>query len=209
MTPLKKLLKRARAHPRIAAACLVLALLAGATLALHRQATQEANARKSPEALRMEQRPDDWLARPQNVSEFRQALDAGALSLVGLANGRPDLVLYTLKTGEKASSTVPGCTASGCAGTILDKLGDKSAQAGFALVSVDIDPRTTSQRLLDVINNLVSPLILVSALIGALFVGVKLQAGVGGAASRLSTRPQTQFADAIGNDEAKAALNRV
>ena len=209
MTPLKKLLKRARAHPRIAAACLVLALLASATLALHRQATQEANARKSPEALRMEQRPDDWLARPQNVSEFRQALDAGALSLVGLANGRPDLVLYTLKTGEKASSTVPGCTASGCAGTILDKLGDKSAQAGFALVSVDIDPRTTSQRLLDVINNLVSPLILVGALIGALFVGVKLQAGVGGAASRLSTRPQTQFADAIGNDEAKAALNRV
>ena len=209
MTPLKKLLKRARAHPRIAAACLVLALLASATLALHRQATHEANARKSPEALRMEQRSDDWLARPQNVSEFRQALDAGALSLVGLANGRPDLVLYTLKTGEKASSTVPGCTASGCAGTILDKLGDKSAQAGFALVSVDIDPRTTSQRLLDVINNLVSPLILVGALIGALFVGVKLQAGVGGAASRLSTRPQTQFADAIGNDEAKAALNRV
>ena len=209
MTPLKKLLKRARAHPRIAAACLVLALLASATLALQRQATQEANARKSPEALRMEQRPDDWLARPQNVSEFRQALDADALSLVGLANGRPDLVLYTLKTGEKASSTVPGCTASGCAGTILDKLGDKSAQAGFALVSVDIDPRTTSQRLLDVINNLVSPLILVGALIGALFVGAKLQAGVGGAASRLSTRPGTQFADAIGNDEAKAALNRV
>ncbi len=209
MTPLKKLLKRARAHPRIAAACLVLALLASATLALHRQATQEVNARKSPEALRMEQRPDDWLARQQNVSEFRHALDAGALSLVGLANGRPDLLLYTLKTGEKASSTVPGCTASGCAGTILDKLGDKSAQAGFALVSVDIDPRTTSQRLLDVINKLVSPLILVGALIGALFVGVKLQASVGGAASRLSTRPQTQFADAIGNDEAKAALNRV
>ena len=209
MTPLKNLLKRARAHPRIAAACLVLALLASATLALQRQATQEANARKSPEALRMEQRPDDWLARQQNVSEFRHALDAGALSLVGLANGRPDLVLYTLKTGEKASSTVPGCTASGCAGTILDKLGDKSAQAGFALVSVDIDPRTTSQRLLDVINKLVSPLILVGALIGALFVGVKLQASGGGAASRLSARPGTQFADAIGNDEAKAALNRV
>ena len=209
MTPLKKLLKCARANPRVAAACLVLALLGSAIVALHGRATQEANARKSPEALRMEQSPEDWLARQQNVSEFRQALDAGALSLVGLANGRPDLVLYTLKTGEKASSTVPGCTASGCAGTVLDKLGDKSAQAGFALVSVDIDPRTTSQRLLDVINNLLSPLILVATLIGALFVGIKLQAGVGGAASRLSTRPGTQFADAIGNDEAKAALNRV
>ena len=209
MTPLKMLLKCARANPRVAAACLVLALLGSAIVALHGRATQEANARKSPEALRMEQSPEDWLARQQNVSEFRQALDAGALSLVGLANGRPDLVLYTLKTGEKASSTVPGCTASGCAGTVLDKLGDKSAQAGFALVSVDIDPRTTSQRLLDVINNLLSPLILVATLIGALFVGIKLQAGVGGAASRLSTRPGTQFADAIGNDEAKAALNRV
>jgi cell division protease FtsH len=77
------------------------------------------------------------------------------------------------------------------------------------LVSVDVDPRTASHRLLDLFNSLLSPLLLVATLVGALFVGAKLQAGVGGAASKLSTRPETQFADAIGNDEAKAALNRV
>ena len=209
MKSLHKILKHARANPRIPAVFAVLALLGGAVIALNGHATNEANARKSPEALQLEKSPEAWLTRRQNVSEFRSALDAGALALVALANGQPGLVLYTLKSGEKASATVPGCTNFGCAGTVLDKLGDKSAAAGFALVSVDVDPRTTSQQLLAVINNLVSPLILVGALIGALFVGIKLQAGVGGAASRLSTRPQTQFADAIGNDEAKAALNRV
>ena len=77
------------------------------------------------------------------------------------------------------------------------------------MVRVDVDPRTASHRLLDIVNGLLSPLLLVATLVGALFVGAKLQAGVGGAASKLSTRPETQFADAIGNDEAKAALNRV
>ncbi len=152
---------------------------------------------------------DDWLAHQRNVSEFRTALEARNLSVVGLANGHPGLILYTLRTGEKASSTVPGCTALGCAGTLLERLGDKSLEAGFALVSVDVDPRTASHRLLDMVNSLLSPLLLVATLVGALFVGAKLQAGVGGAASKLSTRPATQFGDAIGNDEAKAALHRV
>ncbi len=209
MKSLHKILKQARANPRIPAVVAVLALLGGAVITLHGQATSEANARKSPEALQLEKSPEAWLTRRQNVSEFRSALDAGALTLVALANGQPGLVLYTLTSGEKASATVPGCTPLGCAGTVLDKLGDKSAQAGFALVGVDVDPRTGSQRMLDLINNLLSPLILLAALIGALFVGIKLQSGAGGSASRLSTRPQTQFADAIGNDEAKAALNRV
>ena len=208
----KKLLERARANPRIPAALLVLALLGSAVVMLNGRATQEADARKSLETLHLEKSPEDWLAHPQNVSEFRKALDAGALSVVGLASGQAGLVLYTLKTGEKASSTVPGCSASGCTGTVLDRLGDMSAkagEAGFALVSIDVDPRTTSHRMLDVLNSLLSPLLLVATLVGALFVGAKLQAGVGGAASKLSTRPETQFADAIGNDEAKAALNRV
>ncbi|MBC7481793.1 MAG: AAA family ATPase, partial [Rhizobacter sp.] len=212
MKSLKKLLDRTRANPRIPVALLMLALLGGAIVALHGRAAQETDARKSRETLQLEKSPEDWLAHPRNVSEFRQALDAGALSVVGLASGQAGLVLYTLKTGEKASSTVPGCSVSGCAGTVLDRLGDMSAkagQAGFALVSVDVDPRTTSHRVLDAVNSLLSPLLLVATLVGALFVGAKVQAGVGGAASRLSTRPETQFADAIGNDEAKAALNRV
>ena len=209
MKSLQKMLKQARANPRIPAVIAALALLGGGVIALHGQATTEANARKSPEALQLEKSPEAWLSRRQNASEFRSALDAGTLSMVALANGQPGLLLYTLRSGEKASATVPGCTSFGCTGTVLDKLGDKSAQAGFALVGVDVDPRTRSQQWLAVVNNLLSPLLLGAALIGALFVGVKLQSGVGGAASRLSTRPKTQFDDAIGNDEAKAALNRV
>ena len=154
MKSLHKILKQARANPRIPAVFAALALLGGAVLALHGHATNDANARKSPEALQLEKSPEAWLTRRQNVSEFRSALDAGALTLVALANGQPGLVLYTLTSGEKASATVPGCTPLGCAGTVLDKLGDKSAQAGFALVGVDVDPRTGSQRLLDLINGI-------------------------------------------------------
>ena len=206
---MKAFLERARADPRIPLAVLLLALLVGGLAVLNQRAAQERDARKSPEALQLEKNPEDWLAHPQNAAHFRHALEAHDLALVGLANGQTGVILYTLKNGEKASATVPGCTALGCAGTELDRLGDKSAEAGFTLVGVDVDARTASHRALDAINGLLSPLILLATLVGALFVGVKLQAGIGGAASRLSTRPETQFADAIGNAEAKAALNRV
>jgi cell division protease FtsH len=209
MKTFQTLLKRARANPRVPAAVLIVALSMGGLIALNKRAAHEADTRKIPEALQLEKNPEDWLAHQHNPSHLRQALDARNVSLVGLANGQSGLVLYTLKSGEKASAMVPGCTALGCAGTVLDRLGDKSAEAGFTLVGVDVDARTASHRALDVINSLLSPLILMATLIGALFVGVKLQAGIGGAASRLSTRPQTQFADAVGNEEAKAALNRV
>ncbi len=209
MTPLIHLFKRARANPRMAVALGVIAVMGSALVALNGQVAQEATARKSADVVLLENAPQDWLAHQQNISEFRRALDADALSLVGLVNGQPGLVLYTLKTGEKASSTVPGCTVSGCAGSVLDKLVDSSARAGFALVSVNVDPRTPSRRWLDGVNALLSPLLLMAVLVGTLFAGLKLQAGAGGAASRLSIRPETRFADAIGNAEAKAALNRV
>ena len=209
MKKFRNLLKRARANPGVPFALLLATLLVAGLVVLNGKVVQEADSRKTPEALQFERAPEDWLAHEKNVSAFRKALDAGQLSVVGLANARPGLVLYTLKNGEKASASVPGCTASGCDGTVLDKLGDKSALAGFDLVRVDIDPRTLSRRLLDVVDALLSPLILVAGMVAALFVGFKLQTGVGGAASKLSVRPETQFADAIGNDEAKAALNRV
>ncbi len=215
MKTFRKLIKRARANPRVLVAGLLAASLVGGLVALNQRATQESDARKSPEVLQLEKNPQEWLSHQQNASHFQRALDARSLALVGLANGQSGqsgqsgTVLYTLKNGEKASAAVPGCTALGCAGTVLDRLGEKSAAAGFTLVGVDVDARTPSHRVLDVINSLLSPLILVATLIGALFVGVKLQTGIGGAASRLSTRPETQFADAVGNEEAKAALNRV
>lgn len=209
MNVFQQLLKRARANPRAPLALLVVGLLLLGFVALSGKAAQEANARKSAEALQFEESPEHWLAHDRSVSEFRKLLDSGDLSVVGLATTQPGLVLYTLKSGEKASSTVPGCSALGCAGTVLDKLGDKSVSAGFSLVGIAVDPRTASRRLLDIIESLLSPLLLLGTMVGALFVGAKLQTGMGGAASKLSARPETQFADAIGNDEAKAALNRV
>src|ERR1700722_12760902 len=206
---LKKLLHGARSHYPLSIAVLVAVFLLLGVIALTEKASRESDARKSPETLQFEKAPDGWLTHQKSVAEFRNALNAGNLSAVGLDSAEPGLVLYTLKSGEKDSTIVPGCTMLGCAGTALDSLGDKSAQAGFALVRVQVDPRTESRRLLDTLTNLLSPLLVAAALVGALFVSIRLQSGMGGAASRLAVRPKTQFTDAIGQEEAKAALNRV
>ncbi|MBC7779345.1 MAG: AAA family ATPase [Proteobacteria bacterium] len=209
MNSFRTLLKLVRANRRGVVAAGLTALLVLGLGMLNGRVTQETNARKSPEALQFEQTPDDWLARQESVTEFRRALDEGTLTAVGLAASQPGLVLYTLNDGKKASTTVPGCTALGCAGTVLDRVADRSADTGFALVRIEIDPRTASRRLLDGVGAVLSPLLLLATIVIALFMVARLQTGVGGAASRLSTRPETRFADAIGNDEAKAALNRV
>src|ERR1700689_5398186 len=189
---LKKLLRRVRSHYWLSIALLVTAFLLVGVVCLSEKASRESDARKSPEALQFEKTPDDWLAHQRNVAEFRQALNAGTLSAVGLDRAEPGLVLYTLKSGEKGSTIVPGCTMLGCAGTALDSLGDKSAQAGFSLVRVEVDPRTASRRVLDILTGLLSPVLLVAALLGACVVGIRLQRGMGGAASRLATRPKTR-----------------
>src|ERR1700692_4500409 len=206
---LKKTLQRVRAHYRLSIALLTAVFLLLGVIPLTEKASRESDARKSPEALQFEKAPDGWLAHQKNAAEFRKALNAGNLSAVGLDSAEPGLVLYTLKSGEKFSTIVPGCTMLGCAGTALDSLGDKSAQAGFALVRIEVDPRTASRRLVDMLTSLLSPLLVVAAVVGALFVSIRLQSGAGGAASRLAVRPKTQFTDAIGQEEAKAALNRV
>jgi cell division protease FtsH len=206
---LKKLLHGARSYYPLSIAVLVAVFLLLGVIALTEKASRESDARKSPEALQFEKAPDGWLTHPKSVAEFRNALNAGNLSAVGLDSAEPGLVLYTLKSGEKGSTIVPGCTIVGCAGTALDSLGDKSAQTGFALVRVEVDPRTASRRLLDILTGLLSPMLLVAAFLGACVVGIRLHHGMGGAASRLAVRPKTQFADAIGQEEAKAALNRV
>jgi cell division protease FtsH len=206
---LKKLLARARSNIRLSIALLVAVFLLLGVISLTEKASRESDARKSPEALQFEKEPDGWLAHQKNAAEFRKALNAGNLSAVGLDSAEPGLVLYTLKSGEKFSTIVPGCTMLGCAGTALDSLGEKSAQAGFALVRVHVDPRPGSLRLLDMLTSLLSPVLLVAAVVGALFASIRLQSGMGSAASRLAIRPKTQFTDAIGQEEAKAALNRV
>jgi Tfp pilus assembly protein PilV len=168
MRYLLRLAGSARANPRGPLAGLVLLVALLGLLALQGRAAEEANARKSALALRFEQSAQDWLARPQDLSHFRRASDAGQLAAVGLAAAPPGLVLYTLKNGEQASTTVPNCTAAGCLGTLLDRFDDKAAAAGFALVRVDVDPRTASRRWLDAIAGVLSPLLLVGVFVFAM-----------------------------------------
>ncbi|WP_234414053.1 AAA family ATPase [Ideonella sp. A 288] len=207
--PTRPWLERARTHPREAIALAVAALLLLGLAVLYAVAGREADARKSLEARQFESATQDWLAHEKNISEFRTALQAGQVAAVGLPKAQPGLLLYTLKDGQRASATMPGCSATGCAGSAMDKLLDDSARAGFALVSVDIDPRSGRRRLLDLVDGLVPPVLLLGAVVVALLMAQRLQSGMGGAASKLAVRPDTHFGDVIGSDEAKAALNRV
>ena len=209
MTAWKKTVKRLRENPRGALALLLLATLLAGVLMLNAVAERHTNERKGVETLQFEKNPDAWLAHQHNASDFRQALGNRSLATVGLANAHPGLVLYTLKSGERGSTVVPGCTASGCAGTDLDRIGDKSAEAGFALVAIDVDPRLASRRWSEAIQSLGAPLLMVAAMFAALVLATRLQTGMGAATDRLSVRPETRFADVIGNAEAKAALQRV
>jgi len=206
---LKKLVQQVRAHYRVSIALAATAFLSLCVVGLSAKASKESTARKTPEALQFETAPDNWLTHQSDVAEFRRALDSGTLSAVGVDRIEPGLVLYTLKNGRKASTVVPGCTLLGCAGTALDSLDEKSAKDGFAMVRVDVDPRTASRRILDVLTNLLSPLLVIATLVGILVLSMRMQSGTGGSASRIVVHPKTTFADAIGQEEAKAALNRV
>ena len=86
---LKKLLKSARAHYQLSILVLVAASLLFGVLALTQQASRESDARKSPEALQFEKAPDTWLTHQKSVTEFRNALNAGNLSAVGLDGADP------------------------------------------------------------------------------------------------------------------------
>jgi cell division protease FtsH len=201
--------RSARANPRTTLAVVAVLALAVAMAVLGHLASQETEARKSPEARQFERSPEAWLGNQRSVSEFLRAADAGQLVAVGLATSHPGLVLYTLKDGRKASAMVPGCSVLGCAGTAIDKLTERSAAGSFALVGVDVDPRTKAQHLVDLLAGLLSPLLLIGTVLGGFLMISRLQTSSGGAASRLTERPDTRFAAVIGNDEAKAALRRV
>jgi len=184
-------------------------IVAGLSI-LSRQAADDAMARKSPDQSVFEADTEAWLSRPVNASTFRQAIDADTVAAVAIADSSPGLVFFTLRTGERASTIVPGCTHISCSGTLLDKLGDRSAVAGFSLVHVDVDARSGARRTLDLVFSLGSTLLLLAFMGVALFVIMKMQMKMGGGlGARLAKHPETTFGDVIGNGEAKRALMRV
>lgn len=209
MSLLKRIVSKLRTHARVIGGTLVALTLLVGYLALTGKAVSEADARKSAEVRQFEKQPEDWLKNQRNPSEFRKALEFGKLATVGLVNSVPGLVLYTLTDGEKASTAVPGCTAVACTATMLDKLDDRAAKEGFVLVRVDIDPRTPTRKVLDLLGSILSPLVLVATMIVALVVATRLQTGAGSSATKLGERPELTFDDVVGNEEAKRALRRV
>lgn len=206
---IKKFLQRIRSNLLLLIALASLIAASLVVMSLSHRAERDISAHKSREALEFETHPDEWLDRQTNAADFLRALNGGQLSAVGLDESEPGLVLYTRKDATKASTRVPGCTLQGCAGTLLATLGDKSVTDGFAWVSIQVDTRPASRRVLDVLMNLLSPLLLIGGVIATLYVSLRFQTQMGGAATQLAARPTSRFADVVGQEEAKAALNRV
>jgi len=201
---------RRRVRIRFIVATAATLLVAFGLLLLAQRAAVEADARKSADQIAYESRPDAWLSHPVNASVFRAALDQGRVASVAIADASPGLVLYTLKSGEMASAVVPGCSRVSCAGTLIERLGDRSAEAGVDLVHVDVDARSDARRVLDLVGSLVSTVLLIAALGGGLFLVMKMQMRLGGGAgAQLAKQPGTTFNDVVGNAEAKRALHRV
>lgn len=210
MSFFKRLLQRLRAHPKLLIAGGLILGVMTVFSNLGAQATAESNARKNQETLTFERQADQWLRTSKTASQFGKALDAKTVTAVALVNGAPGIALFTTKDGAKASVTVPGCTMLACTGTVLDKLAERSEADKFSLVRVDVDLRTPARRTLDLLEALLSPLMTLGILVGAIFLMSRMMQGNrGSTASKLGKRPDIRFKDVIGNDEAKAALARV
>lgn len=187
----------------------VVVFLAAVHSGLRDQASSEMNARKNANTLAVEKAPEGWLSNQKSVEDFRVVLDGGQLSMVVLPTGSPGLVLFTTKAGEKGSVLVPGCGRDNCAGTVLDRMNDRSASDGFKLISADVDVRTPTQKVVDGIDAILGPILSLLSTGLLLFMFMKMQTGLGKNAAKLSERPSTTFTEVIGNQEAKNALMRV
>lgn len=210
MKQLKRLFKSIKENPRQAIVIISVLSVISLVSGLGAMAKRESDARKSADVLRFEKTPEMWLEKPVTVEGFRKALEKRDIAEVALVNNAPGLALFSLKDGSKGSVTVPGCSALSCDGTALDKLNERSATDKFVLVRADVNLRTPAGRVLDSVNRILGSLFTIGVMIAAFILFTKMSAGGGAsAASKLSKRPETGFADVIGNDEAKAALTRV
>ena len=181
-----------------------LALLAVVLLSNH--AEQDSLARKSAAALAFEKEPEAWLAHPREASEFERAVAAGDVRSVGI-NGA--LALYTDKAGARYSARLVDC-GPGCANDLAARLGALSLKQGFVLASIEIDPRTPSQKAMQGLDMLAK--VLVSLLPVALIIALLLfqsKGSIGFGRTRLADKPDTDFDAVVGADEAKKALRRV
>ncbi|MDR7268624.1 cell division protease FtsH [Pelomonas saccharophila] len=191
----------------IIAASAAALLLAGLGLStLHERTASEMQARKNATALAFEKAPEQWLAHPREASEFERALQAKDVAAVGVSGG---LVLYTDRSGKFFSTRLIDC-GLGCKNEIGSRLGELSVAQGFALTDIDVDARTSGQRLFQSLEraaNVLGPILLL-LLVAAPLIYLQMRGGLG-QRTRLAEKPRTRFDDVIGADEAKKALRRV
>ena len=173
---------------------------------LQQRTAVEMQARKNATALAFERAPEQWLGHPREASEFERALRAKEVAAVGV-DGR--LVLYTDRTGQQFSTRLIDCGFT-CKSEIGSRLGELSVAQGFALTDINVDARTTGQRIsqsLERAAEVAGPVVLMVLLFGGL---VFLQfRGMLGGRTKLAEKPKTRFDDVVGAEEAKKALKRV
>ncbi len=187
-------------------AALLLGFALLAVVLLQNIAERDSLAQKSSAALAFEKEPETWLARPREASEFERAIAAGEVRSIGIAGA---LALYTDKSGVRQSARLVDC-GPGCANDLASRLGVLSQKQGFVLTSIDIDPRTASQKAvqgLDVLAKVLVSLLPVALIIGLLLFQSKGSIGFG--RTQLADKPDTDFDAVVGADEAKRALRRV
>lgn len=190
----------------IASAIAILALSLLGLAMLQERADSEALARKNPTARVFEKSPQAWLAHPQEASEFERALASREVAAVAVDG---HLVLYTDRRGRQFSSQLIDC-GPGCKNELASRLGELSVKQGFALTGIDIDARTSSQRLaqsLDKVAGVLAGLLPVVLIVG-LLVYFQLRGSLG-QRTKLADKPSIRFDDVIGAEEAKKALRRV
>ncbi|MBC7700738.1 AAA family ATPase [Aquabacterium sp.] len=186
---------------------LLLALAWTGISVLQNTAVREAQARKDVTALAFEKNPDAWLNHPTEASAFEKAVSSGQVTSVATSGS---LVLYTDKAGQHHSTRLVDC-GYGCSTNLLGRLGELSLQKGFVLTRTDIDPRTPSQKFNETLEGLgrlslaLLPVFLIAGLMFYQMRGGALPFG----GTKLAERPDTEFKDVIGADEAKKALRRV
>lgn len=181
-------------------------LVAGMAFVGHK-ARQEAQARKDPAALAFEAAPKTWLTNPRALSDFEKSLARGEIRAVGMSGST---LLYTDKQGQRLSTSLVDCGPA-CTGEFVARLSAQSAEKNFVLTRAEVDTRTLNQRLdqsMDEFGKVMLALTPVLLIGGLLFYQMRGGSFSGGG-TKLAVKPDMDFDDVIGADEAKRALRRV
>ncbi|MEW6705004.1 MAG: AAA family ATPase [Pseudomonadota bacterium] len=176
----------------------------GAGVAIEYRSAHPQTADRTALAQAFEAAPRAWLDQPKDASDIERTLAAGDVAAIGVDERR---VFVTTKGGERFSAEL----LSGRDG-LLSRLEGMSREQGFALTRINVDPRTTRQKVAAAAGNVLERGVGLLTVVAMLLLGyflVRQSGGIGGNKPELAEKPQTDFDAVIGASEAKAALQQV